>query len=62
MTFLTEAGDSAIGSMRLMLREPTGSPVARYESTMRLKISRERRSRVCRSDWPLLCCTGWEAG
>ena len=29
MTFLTEAGDSAIGRSLLMLREPTGSPVAR---------------------------------
>src|SRR5689334_2697109 len=46
MTFRTEAGDSDMGRMRLRLREPTGSPVSRYESTMRLKISRERRSRL----------------
>ena len=42
MTLRTEAGDSVIGSARERLREPTGSPVARYVSTMRLKISRER--------------------
>ena len=29
MTLRTEAGDSAIGSSLEMLREPTGSPVAR---------------------------------
>ena len=29
MTLRTVAGDSAIGSSRAMLREPTGSPVAR---------------------------------
>ena len=29
MTLRTEAGDSVIGSARLKLREPTGSPVAR---------------------------------
>ncbi len=47
MTLRTEAGESAVGSRREMLREPTGSPVSRYWSTMRLKISRERRSRPC---------------
>jgi hypothetical protein len=29
MTLRTEAGDSVIGRTREMLREPTGSPVAR---------------------------------
>ena len=29
MTLRTEAGDSDIGSSRLILREPTGSPVSR---------------------------------
>ena len=29
MTLRTEAGDSVMGSARLKLREPTGSPVAR---------------------------------
>ena len=29
MTLRTEAGDSVMGSARLRLREPTGSPVVR---------------------------------
>ena len=42
ITLRTEAGDREIGSMRDKCREPTGSPVVRYDSTMRRKISRER--------------------
>src|SRR5579871_6127209 len=44
MTLRTEAGDSVIGMRRATLREPTGSPVARYDSTIWRKISRERSS------------------
>ena len=44
ITLRTEAGDSCIGIMRERLREPTGSPVARYDSTIWRKISRERSS------------------
>ena len=42
MTLRTVAGESAIGSRRAMLREPTGSPVVRKPSTIWRKISRER--------------------
>ena len=31
MTLRTEAGESVVARMRLTLREPTGSPVVRYE-------------------------------
>ena len=31
MTLRTEAGESAAARMRLRCREPTGSPVSRYE-------------------------------
>ena len=42
MTLRMEAGDSAMGSRRDRFFEPTGSPVARYRSTIWRKISRER--------------------
>ena len=48
MTLRTEAGDSVIGMRREILREPTGSPVARYDSTICRKISRERSSSCAR--------------
>src|SRR5262245_3497214 len=48
MTLRTEAGDSVIGSWRARLREPTGSPVARYVSTISRKIVRERSLSRCR--------------
>ncbi len=44
MTFRTEAGDSAIGSARDRLRDPTGSPVERYVSTIERKMVRVRSS------------------
>ncbi len=48
MTFRTEAGESVIGISFDRLREPTGSPVARYDSTIWRKISRERSSSCAR--------------
>ena len=42
MTLRMEAGDRAMGRNRDRFFEPTGSPVARYWSTIRRKISRER--------------------
>src|SRR4029450_1066125 len=42
MTLRTEAGDSVMGSARLRLREPTGSPGGRWVSTIPLEVSGER--------------------
>ncbi len=46
MTLRTEAGDSEIGNRRDRCRDPIGSPLARYESTMRRKISRAREFEI----------------
>src|SRR3990167_7125722 len=46
MTLRTDAGESHTGTRREILRDPAGSPVARYDSTIWRKISRERSS-IC---------------
>src|SRR3954471_2123580 len=50
MTLRTDAGDSDIGRILEIWRDPTGSPVARYDSTIRLNISRDRRSSEINAD------------
>ena len=42
MTLRTVAGDSAIGSSRDKVRDPTGSPFSKNVSTIFEKIARER--------------------
>src|SRR5579862_8902308 len=51
MVLRIEAGDSATPA-REMVRDPTGSPVSRYVSTTRRKMSRARASSSVR-DGPL---------
>jgi hypothetical protein len=50
MTLRIEAGDSVMGRWRERLREPTGSPVVRYDSTICLKMVRERSLSFCSSE------------
>src|SRR4029077_17388241 len=56
-TLRTEAGDSGIEIRRARLREPTGSPAARWLSTIWRKISRERSLSATRLGWPDLSGT-----
>ena len=49
MTLRTEAGDNCMSSIFEMAREPMGSPVSRYRSTSRRKMSWLRVERASKN-------------
>ncbi len=58
MTLRTEAGESCMSSILEMARDPTGSPVSRYRSTSRRKISWLRAESASRNSED---CNEWRS-